>query len=229
MCTKADVIFTVSKEFIPDLQPYGKPLLYVPHGIPSDDFMASETPQKIKNLLPKDYILYVGTVDFRLDYQLIDTLLCTFPEMKFVFVGPNQRPDDSIFRKLFETSVPSNLLILPPVHFKDLKYYISHSLACLAPMNPKAHGNNISHHKIFQYLAWGKPVFSCVFSEYLQFGELLYMDDNHQGIVDKLDLFLKVGEDKSLKEKRIEKASEMKFENHLKSIEQFLNDHPKLK
>jgi hypothetical protein len=81
MCTKADVIFTVSKEFIPDLQPYGKPLLYVPHGIPSDDFMASETPQKIKNLLPKDYILYVGTVDFRLDYQLIDTLLCTFPEM----------------------------------------------------------------------------------------------------------------------------------------------------
>jgi hypothetical protein len=96
-------------------------------------------------------------------------------------------------------------------------------------MNPKAHGNNISHHKIFQYLAWGKPVFSCVFSEYLQFGELLYMDDNHQGIVDKLDLFLKVGEDKSLKEKRIEKASEMKFENHLKSIEQFLNDHPKLK
>jgi hypothetical protein len=124
---------------------------------------------------------------------------------------------------IFHDKCFTNVIHIPPVHFKKLKYYIHLAKACLAPMDPTYHGNNISHHKIYQYLALGKPVFGCEFSAYQEFSRLLYMADDHDVLLSKLDHFLTTNEKPDLREARIAVAKSVTFEKHLSKIESFIS------
>ncbi|MBS1942904.1 MAG: hypothetical protein JST38_18725, partial [Bacteroidetes bacterium] len=84
-------------------------------------------------------------------------------------------------------------------------------------------GNNISHHKIFQYMAMGKPVFSTVFSEYLPIRHLLYMNDDRQALRAGLSRFLLTGEPEGLHAERIAHARTKSFEATFRAIGNFMD------
>ena len=136
--------------------------------------------------------------------------------------GADCANDDRLAHRLFAEHAYPNVIATGLVPFKQLKYYIANAAFCIAPMDKAYPGNTISHQKITQYLAFGKPVFSCVFSDYEASAHLLYMDDDNDQLLSKLTHFVYEGEDPSLASARITLASRHCFDVLLPEIERIL-------
>lgn len=199
-----------------------KPTLIVPHGISSREFAVDQVElASIEKELPDNFGLYVGMIDRRLDYEALESLLqrTTIP---LVFVGKLIPQENEAYWRIFNQKKYPHLHFIGPKPFRQLKNYIHLSSFCLAPMDLKVPGNAISHHKTFQYLAMGKPVFCPPFSEYNEINHLMYVYENADQMVNDIISFSQNGEDKTLRRKRIEFAKSNTFEVHLENIRSFL-------
>ena len=176
--------------------------------------------------VPENYGLYVGTIDDRVDHAHVAAMLERFPHVPFLFVGRLALKDDDPARSIYLPGRFSNMHYIGVKPFKELKSFIAGSRFCLAPMDLRFPGNDISHHKTFQYLALGKPVFSTVFSEYLPIHHLMYMENDPGRSLDGLQHFLEHGEPAVLADERVAHARSMTYERTFERIEGFLNGLP---
>ena len=210
---KSDYIFAVSKELTKDIN-HNK-ILNLSHGISDTQFLPD------KNIDYQDYILYIGNIDHRLDYELIEQLLIKFPKNNFLFIGKLLNQNIDVFDRLFLQKKYKNFIHIPAIHFNELKNYIAKSIICLAPMKLDVYGNGINHHKLLQYLALGKPVLSAKFSDYND-NELLIEYSNIDEAVNKLKENIENKETAEIKNKRINFAKQFLYSNLIKKIEDFL-------
>lgn len=217
----ADAFIVISEEFREFYAKYNKPVLTVPHAIPSDEFVADHFTD-VKPVTDSASALYVGNIDYRLNYRLIVKMVKKFPQIKFVFIGGMRITEDQDFIDLFIGKKYPNVYYTGKKHFKELKVHIASCGFCIAPMRI-FEGNTISHHKIFQYLAMGKAVFSCEFSEYKKFSGLLYMENDEEMLLKKINDFLEKKESPGIALQRIELAKQFTFEVVLGKIENFLS------
>ena len=193
----------------------------VRHGISKDEFSVDQS--DLPAGLGTDYALYVGTIDQRLDYALLEQAISLLPATTFVLVGDMRPPmNDASAQRILLDRRYKNVQVVGPVPFKKLKGYIAGARFCLALMNKTHNGNMVSHHKILQYLALGKPVFCCEFSEYADIKHLLYAENDNAILLARLLSFVKQGEDPSLREQRIRLASRSTFEEIFKNVERIL-------
>ncbi|MFZ5553487.1 MAG: hypothetical protein ACOZCO_10250 [Bacteroidota bacterium] len=217
-----DSVIVISEDFKELYKPFGKPVLCVSHAISTEEF-EPENSASVKPVTDKNSALYIGNLDHRVDYLLIKKMAEEFPQTRFVFIGGIRETNNAVFRELFIEKKYSNVVYEGKKHFKELKHHIHACGFCIAPM-ALFESNTISHHKIFQYLAMGKAVFSCRFSEYTSFAHLLYMEDDHALLIEKIKSFLSEGENDTLKSQRIKKAREFTFDAVLQKIELFISE-----
>ncbi|MDQ3193227.1 MAG: hypothetical protein M3Q58_16710 [Bacteroidota bacterium] len=228
LCKSVDVFILVSEDFIEDYKPFKKTIIVIPHGISSEEFNVSEVEKNFFDIPVKDYALYIGNIDDRLDYELIEKALIKFPGTNFVFIGNIFYSKTNITaNKIFRSKTYKNLIFIGPKPFKQLKAYIEKAKLCLALMNKDHPGNTISHHKIYQYFALGKPVLGIEFSEYKAIPDLIYMNNDHDKILNQFEVFLNQNEDIALFTKRIEYARERTYEKLFCKIENKLTEYKK--
>lgn len=223
LCRNVDAIITISTHLSVRYEHFHKPLLTIGHSISSDEFSATPPTN-----VPEGYGLYVGTIDSRVDHAHVVAMLERFPDVPFLFVGRLALKDDDPARSIYLPGRFPNMHFIGVKPFKELKSYIAGSRFCLAPMDLRFPGNDISHHKTFQYLALGKPVFSTVFSEYVPIGHLMYMENDPGRSLDGLQRFLAHGEPPAIAEERIAYARTMTYERSFERIEGFLKGLPGL-
>ena len=221
LCRNVDAIITISEHLSVRYEHFHKPLLTIGHSISSDEFSAVPPAH-----LPENYGLYVGTIDDRVDHAHVAAMLERFPHVPFLFVGRLALKDDDPARSIYLPGRFPNMHYIGVKPFKELKSFIVGSRFCLAPMDVRFPGNDISHHKTFQYLALGKPVFSTVFSEYVPIGHLMYMENDPGRSLDRIQHFLEHGEPASLADERVTYARSMTYERTFERIEGFLKDLP---
>ncbi len=212
-----DKIITISPALNERYLPFGKPMLTLDHAIPADQFGTKPKPTGHAG-----HGLFVGNLDARLDLPFIRRMAETFPNVPFVFIGPyalHGRPEADL---LFRSGTFRNIYHHEPVPFKELGGYIADARFCLAPLNVQDPRNAISHHKIFHYLALGKPVFSPVFSAYLPIAGLLYMNNDADALLAQLAEFLRQGEAPELTAKRISFARTRTYDHNIAAIANFL-------
>ena len=223
LCKHADAIFLVSKHILDEYVNYKVPKYILHHGISKDEFVVEESKLKELKIEVNDYGLYVGVIDERIDYELLEKAIRQNPQTSFVFIGPLRFSSFCLIAdEIFNKKRYSNVIHLGQKNFKLLKYYISHAKFCISFMNKNILGNTIAHHKTLLYLAHGKPVFSYLFSEYKGKENIMYMSENYEETLKQLGDFLKNGEDHSLKEHRINFAKEFSYENNFKKAEEFI-------
>ncbi|MBP7515884.1 MAG: hypothetical protein KA791_15160 [Flavobacteriales bacterium] len=221
LCRNVDAIITISEHLSVRYEHFQKPLLTIGHSISRDEFHADPPTD-----LPAGYGLYVGTIDARVDHAHVREMLERFPQMPFVFVGRLALKEDDPDREIYLPGRYPNVYYVGVKPFKELKTFIAGSRFCLAPMDLGFPGNDISHHKTFQYLALGKPVFSTVFSEYLPIRDLMYMENDRSRSIERLHEFLEKGEPEHLAAQRIAHARSMTYERTFERIEHFLETVP---
>lgn len=192
--------------------------LVLSHGIAETEF----SPEKSIEI-KEGFILYVGSIDYRLDSAFVKKLVEQFPQEKFVFIGKLVPTDEEIFTELFLDKKHENLVYHLPIHFKELKNYIAKAKICLAPMQLEVAGNNINHHKLLQYLAQGKPVLSASFKDYEK-NDIIHAYQNHEeGIIIMTDL-IHNKEEKHIIENRINFAQQFTYNQLIQKIEVFLSE-----
>ena len=211
-----DKLVVVSKELLKDIE-FNGDILELSHGISEEEFINDSTIE-----YEKDFLLYIGNIDHRLDVELIDKMLAEFPEELFLFIGKIGDVKNDLFHEIFFKNKHKNLILHGAEHFKTLKNYIAQAKVCIAPMFLEVNGNNINHHKLLQYLALGKPVLSPQFTDY-QGNNLVYSYKNHDDGIKQLDEILKEKESQSLTEERIKHSKQYTYEKLMEKVEHFLN------
>ena len=104
--------------------------------------------------LPRPRLGYVGVIDERLDYELLDELARSHPDASLAMIGPIVKVDPA--------SLPrgANIHYLGPRPYEQLPAYLAGFDVCLMPFAMNEASRYINPTKTLEYLATGKPVVS---------------------------------------------------------------------
>jgi glycosyltransferase involved in cell wall biosynthesis len=118
---------------------------------------------------------YLGSVDDRLDFALLESQFRRFSDTLFVFVGRVQ--EVSIQQKLLAFS---NVYLAGAFPATDLQGWVQQMDVCLIPFVKNKFTAGIYPLKINEYLAAGKPVVSTRFAPLQEFEEIVFLTETAQ-------------------------------------------------
>lgn len=214
---KADIVLCVAQEIADGFYSLNNNVHVIPHAISNNEFLPLITKSNSCNTG-----IYVGNIDERMDFEMTFYILNRFPEITFHFVGNIISPKNEVPLELFSSKYP-NVVYHGEKPFMELKNYIKKADFCFLFKDVKFPGNNISSHKMLQYFAQGKPIFSTRLSKYEDHEHLLFMRNDKVELGGLIENFIKNGDDCSLINKRIEYAKAHTFEITIKKIEDLVH------
>lgn len=225
----SDSILCVSPEFESISGVSEKPYLILNHAIPDDFFHLDHEVSLPSCYTGEKNLLFVGSVDFRLDFELIEFWANRFSDLRFIFVGPilYDNLDDS-GKRIFIEKKYRNIISSGPVPFRQLKNYIAYADVNIAPMKMTVHGNLINHQKLLQYLAWGKPVVCPPFSDFKEHRDLLYEYTDNNSSLDALRNAINESKTDHLMKERINFAKGFSFSKQFAKIEELISKNAHL-
>jgi glycosyltransferase involved in cell wall biosynthesis len=146
-------VVTVSQPLLERIAPTG-PAVVVPNAVDPAEWAEIRPVPDWFDALPRPRMLYVGTLDDRLDLDAIAELSSGFTDGSIVLVGP--MPD----------GFPSQRLTQPNVHVvhskprPEILALMQHSDLCLLTHTTTALTEAMSPLKLYEYLGAGQPVLS---------------------------------------------------------------------
>lgn len=143
-------------------------------------------------------ILYMGNIGLRLDYNNLEWLAKTYPDLQLVFVGPK---DAREFKGEGLEKCP-NVWFLGAKPYERLNDYVCAADVCLIPFEPNDLTKYIYPLKINEYLATGKPVVSSRFADLSDFESVIYSYSSKEELYNAIKC--------ALEEDNPQKASERK-------------------
>ena len=124
---------------------------------------------------------YIGTIDYRLDYDVLTDLLKNMPDAHFVFVGRTLNEQGAALLKSYP-----NVKLEGPKKPEELPAYLkTFSVAIIPFVNDKL-TSGIYPMKINEYLAAGLPVVSTNFGDMADFKGVITIADNKEDFLQGL-------------------------------------------
>lgn len=145
-------VAAVSAEIIERIAPTG-PTLVVPNGIDPGEWLAPGRPPAWFAAQRGPRALYVGSLDRRLDIELIVAAAHAVPHGSVTLVGPVL--DEAHLAPLRHVT---NVVIRPPVGRAEVVALIAAADVCLIPHARTPLTEGMSPLKLYEYLAGGRPV-----------------------------------------------------------------------
>jgi glycosyltransferase involved in cell wall biosynthesis len=145
-------VVAVAPAILERIRPSG-PSAVVPNGVDPDEWAAPGAAPAWFEALPGPRLLYVGSLESRIDVAAIGRAAAAMPEASFVLVGPLLDP--ALFEAL--RRLP-NVSIRPPVARQEVVSLVAAADACLLPHLRNPLTEAMSPLKLYEYLAGGAPV-----------------------------------------------------------------------
>ena len=145
-------VCAVSQEILDRTRPSG-PTLLVPNGIDPGEWGEPSPAPAWFSALPGPRLLYAGTLDARIDLDLVAATARRFPEGSVVLVGA--MPDPAHLDPL--RALP-NVHLHPAVTRAEIASLIAAADACLVPHVRSRQTMAMSPLKLYEYVAAGRPV-----------------------------------------------------------------------
>jgi teichuronic acid biosynthesis glycosyltransferase TuaH len=145
-------VAAVSAEIIERIAPTG-PSLVVPNGIDPDEWLAPARPPAWFTERAAPRLLYVGSLDRRLDVGQIIAAARAVPQGSVTLVGPMLDEEH-----LAPLRREPNVVVRPPVSRAEVVSLIAAADACLIPHARTPLTEGMSPLKLYEYLAGGRPV-----------------------------------------------------------------------
>ncbi len=183
MIQKADLVAANSKYLADYASKYNSTTIDIGQGCDVEDFLEvpSETPQDVKSI-NYPIIGYCGSLTAtRLDLELIHFIASQKPDWNIVLVGPeDEQFKSSILHQL------QNVYFLGSKQAKQLPQYIHTFNVCINPqlLNQMTIGNY--PRKVDEYLAAGKPVVATNTEAMQMFLEEVYLCNNKEEYIQKI-------------------------------------------
>jgi glycosyltransferase involved in cell wall biosynthesis len=155
LCRRAGLIFTRTEALAEARRGINPETYVLPGGVDTVHFdPARVTPAADIAALPRPRVGLVGTLDDRLDVQLLAACADQLPEASFVLVGPvkGHRVD------LAPLAARPNVHLLPARPHDEVPSVVAAFDVGLIPYRRNAYTEALSPIKLYEYLAMGKPV-----------------------------------------------------------------------
>jgi glycosyltransferase involved in cell wall biosynthesis len=144
-------VCAVSSAIIDRISPSG-PAAVVPNGVDPEMWAAPASAPAWFEALPGPRLLYVGTLDSRLDTDALSAVARAFPQGSIVLVGPvTERPH------LASVLAEPNVIVHEPVPRDQVASLCHAADACLLPHRRTALTEAMSPLKLYEYLSSGSP------------------------------------------------------------------------
>jgi glycosyltransferase involved in cell wall biosynthesis len=207
---ESDYIFTVSKDLL-NIFPNAKNKEWIPNGVDLEHFNKKSDKTIIHAGHP--IIGYVGTIEKRLDFELIKYLSLKNPEKSIVLIGPvwkNAQVD--------ELKSQNNIHFLGRKSYSELPYYINEFDVCIIPHKIDKFTKSMNPLKLYEYLACGKPIVTTKVSGIEKFQELIYTAKTKEEFNEKISQALS----ENSKEKIESRKNAVQDENWKNRVNQML-------
>ena len=211
---KVDQVIVSSQTLKSNKKVFNDNTVVVQNGVDFDLFSQSKDLKLYDK--KKSVIGYLGTIDDRIDLDLMHYLIHSNPNSTFLFVG-----------RCLSGKVEKELTTYPNVIFKGsqevstLPYWVELMDACIIPFVSNTFTKAIYPLKINEYLAKGKPVVSTLFTDLSDFETYIYTAATNNDFQKKIITAL-TENDAKMKSKRIEIASENSWEARAKKAHKII-------
>ena len=118
-----------------------------------------------KDKLNEKIVMYIGSIDTRLDYKLLQNVISDLPNMKFIFIGNVKRQVVNIFNKIRSYK---NVNYLSSINYYDIGKYLNYADVCIIPFQKNELSQYILPNKLFEYSLMKKPIIMTDFNKDLK-------------------------------------------------------------
>jgi len=217
---KADLIFTVSNDLQNLYENFSK-VYWAPNGVDVKHFQQKYAViNRDIGEIKKPIIGYIGTIQDRLDQDLLEYLVKNNPDKSFVMIGPVW------YKEIAERFAKySNIYFLGRKSYQEAPMYVQQFDVGIIPHRIDKFVKSTNPMKMYEYLACQKPVVSTTGGDVEQFADLIHITNVYQEFNQSIAKALNNDSEK-LRKARFKKAQENSWlkrtDEMLKLIEQKL-------
>ena len=102
----------------------------------------------------KNIVMYIGSIDTRIDFSLLEKVIYDLSNIKFVFIGDVKR---QITQKFQEIKNCHNVYHINSIHYNQIGTYLNYAKVCMIPFQRNKLSKFILPNKIFEYSILEKP------------------------------------------------------------------------
>ena len=206
----SSVSFFTSRLYFEEGRRYSDNCHYVPNGVDIGNFMKRHypVPEEMKDIR-RPILGFVGSLDSRIDLELINGILRKREDVSLVFVGP-------VMEDSCELHIHDRVFLLGKKSFREIPYFIKQFDVALIPYIPDR-AQAVYPVKLHEYLILGKPVVSTNINEITQFSEVVYVANNRNEFIEKIKLALD-DHDRDRESRRIQTALKNTWADRLRKI-----------
>lgn len=176
----ADLIFTVS-ESLKNFFSNREDVHWISNGVDLDYFTGS-----IKKVSSRDDVKigYVGKIQERVDFELIEQCLKRFPNYSFIFLGPILSCKKEV-KRLQDNYL--NVHFYGDIHYNDLPSYMKEFDVTIIPHKVNSFTNSMNPLKLYEYLASGKQVVTTEVAGTEMLSEYVYESKTNQEFLNNIE------------------------------------------
>lgn len=171
--SQVDQVIVSSSKLKENKKKYNSNTQLVPNGVNLDLFQTKEAMNK-----PSKSIGYVGAVDERIDFELVNKMAERYPNLTFDFFGPLKVPASNFKHE--------NIHLHGNLQQHELPSKIQAMDACIIPFVKNELTASIYPLKANEYLAMGKPVVSTNFADLRDFADHMIIEDDAEVLLSEL-------------------------------------------
>lgn len=176
---RADIIFTVS-ENLKNMFENRNDVYWISNGVDKDYFAKSINNIKKTNT---PLIGYVGKIQDRIDFKLIEECLIRYSNHKFLFLGPVLSCKKQV--KYLERKY-KNIIFLGDIHYEKLPEKMKMFDIAIIPHLVNDFTNSMNPLKLYEYLSAGKQVVSTPVAGSEKLSEYVYISHNNKEFLDNI-------------------------------------------
>ncbi len=213
----AQAIFTVSPQ-VKKIFPTNKNVYWIPNGIDWQHFQ--KVGDKLKprlSKITKPCIGYLGIIESRLDYDLLEKIAQAFPHCSLVLGGPVW--DKAVTRRFKKYP---QVHFLGPISYHDLPELYHGFDVAIIPHRITPFTKSMNPLKMYEYLACGLPVVTTPVAGTEQFDSLIRVAGNDREFLSAIKFYLDHPLSTSEKDKRRQAVQAYTWESRINEMFKYL-------
>ena len=190
MLSIADLVIVTSPFLLKEKSKYHRNVHLVKNAVDYERFAvlhSSNNFPKDMEHIPKPIIGYVGSVNEKLDYELLDAIARKRPQWSFVFIGDYyNNPSSTAYYKFVHEHTP-NVFLLGRRDVTEVPHYIHGCNICILPYRRDDYTKGIDSLKLYEYFACEKPVVATDIPVTREHKQAVYIAQNADDFIGKLE------------------------------------------
>ncbi|MFH1559943.1 MAG: glycosyltransferase [Chloroflexota bacterium] len=187
---KADIVFASSEPLFSYCREFNQRVYLVLNG--TDTSLLNQTPTAPEDMahIQHPVLGYVGAIFDKLDFEILSHTAEKHPEWTILMIGPSNTTSDEAGKLLSTLRGKKNVLFLGSKLQAQLPGYYEAIDVALMPYKLDEHTDHIFPLKMFEYMAFRKPIVSTDIPAARQFADVISIAHTREQFIDSVSMSL---------------------------------------